>query len=294
MNFQNTFQQSEPPVHTFLSCYAYTGGADSSYPKHCHSFYEISYIIKGARYETLNQNKFRVGNNSLIFIPPLSIHSLNNETQVEDVVIQFDHLFIRNSSILFENNFLLKPTEGQQNYISVKKSDKLFRVFLTIRDYCKKRDSLLGDDEIALKEKLTIDLKLNSLCLEVISTLIAENKIYIDVNGAVYSDIKKMNSLICKLVEHPKKTITMQEACRIAGMSYSHFSRFFKKVMGFNYIDFRNFLRIRKAEELLLTTDMPISEITESVGLKTVAYFTKLFKQINGIIPSNYRKKYRV
>ena len=85
----------------------------------------------------------------------------------------------------------------------------------------------------------------------------------------------------------------MHEACRIAGMSYSHFSRFFKKVMGFNYINFCNFIRVRNAEELLLTTDMPISEIVEAIGFKTIAYFTKLFKQINGDIPSNYRKKYR-
>jgi AraC-like DNA-binding protein len=292
MNYQNTFQQLEPPSQTFLSCYAYTGSADSSWPKHCHSFYEISYIIKGTRYETLNQNKYKVESNSLFFIPPLSIHSLNNKTQVEDVVIQFDHLFIRNSSILFEKNYMLRPVEGQQNYINIKKSDNLYQMFFTIRDYCIKRDNLFLDDKLQRKEKILIDLKLNSLCLEVIFTLIVENKIYIDINGAAYSNIKEINSLINELVDHPQKTISMQEACRISGMSYSHFSRFFKKVTGLNYVNFCNLLRIRSAEELLLTTNMSISEIAEATGLKTIAYFTKLFKQINGNIPSNYRKKY--
>jgi AraC-like DNA-binding protein len=33
-----------------------------------------------------------------------------------------------------------------------------------------------------------------------------------------------------------------------------------------------------------------LTEITGAVGFKTIAYFTKLFKKTNGIIPSNYRK----
>jgi len=293
MDYQNTFQELEPPSQKFLSCCAYVGLAGSIFQRHCHSFYEIKYIVEGSRYETVNQNTYKVESDSLIFIPPLSIHSLNNIKQVEDIVIQFDHLFIRNSSILFKNNFMLRLAEGHENVIKSKKSTNISKILLTIYDYCKKKD-LLNEDESSLKEKFTIDLKLNSLCLELISALICENIIYIDENSAEYLNIEKINSLISELVANPQKTITMQEACRIAGMSYSHFSRFFKKVMGFNYINFCNHLGIRKAEELLLTTDMPIYKIAEAIGINTTAYFTKLFKQINGDIPGNYRKKYRV
>lgn len=294
MNFQNTFQQSEQPLQALLSCFTYIGGADSTYPSHCHSFYEIKYIFKGSRYEILNRSKIKVNENSLLFIPPLSVHGLSNITEVEDLVIQFDHLLIRNSSMQFTNNFMLKPVLGNQDFMMIDNSDSLHHLFITIREYCKKRDALSNDTFTSAQEKLTVDMKIISLCLDVISCLLDGKKIYVDRHGAAYSDILDINPLISEIIAHPEKTISMQSACRIAGMSYSHFSRFFEKITGLNYKYFCNLFRIRHAEELLLTTDKPISEIAEAIGIHTISYFTRLFKQINGNTPSGYRRNFRV
>jgi len=292
MNFQSTFQQLEQPSQTFLSCYAYIGSAGNNYTSHCHSYYEISFIFKGTRYETLNRDKYKVGDNSLIFISPLSVHSLANITEVENLVIQFDHLFIRNSSMLFGNNYVLKPSENQQS-MTIHASDCLYHTLVTIRDCCKKRDALINDDESSLQDRLAIDMKISSLCLDVIFYLLDEGKIYVDLKCVAYSNILSINSLISEVIAHPEKTINMQEASRIASMSYSHFGRFFEKITGFKYKYFCNYFRVRHAEELLLTTDKSVSEIAEAIGINTVPYFTRLFKQINGNTPRDYRRKYR-
>jgi two-component system, response regulator YesN len=47
--------------------------------------------------------------------------------------------------------------------------------------------------------------------------------------------------------------------------------------------------RLQKAKELLLTTRMPIWEIAEKVGYQTAKYFIKVFKDIEGASPSQYR-----
>lgn len=293
MDYQKAFQQMETPSQTYLSCCAYTDSVGGSFPEHCHSFYEISYIIKGSRFEMLNHSKFEIGSNSLVFIPPLSIHGLYNITEVEDLVIQFDHLFVRNASMLFGKNTILKPAEAYQQQMNIKESDALFYVFMKIRDCCKERDNLSYDDEKLLANRLALDLKINSLCLEVITYLLSEEKILVDLKGTAYSSIEGISLLINEIMVHPDKTINMKQACEITGMSYSHFSRFFKKMTGFNYIHFYNLFRIRHAEELLLTTDMSISEVAKAIGIETIAYFTKLFKRINGSLPSLYRKKYK-
>jgi AraC-like DNA-binding protein len=101
------------------------------------------------------------------------------------------------------------------------------------------------------------------------------------------------NTLINEMLARPEKRISMQEASRAVGMSYSHFSRLFEKTTGFKYSVFRNLLRIRQAEELLLTTSMPVSEVAAAIGIDTISYFTRLFKQINGVSPIAYRKKWK-
>lgn len=292
MNFQNTFQQLEQPSQTYLSCYTYTGDANNNYPRHCHSYYEISYMIRGKRYETLNNSRYEVGSNSLFFIPPLTIHNISNITDVEDVIIQFDHQFLRNSSILFDNRYVMKPTKSQGEYFQLEPSDNICQIFNAIRYQCHMRDLIIKKSDAFFKEKFSTDLNLNSLCIQLIATMLNEDKLYIELNGAAYSDIINLNPLISKILAHPEKPINMQAASRIVGMSYSHFSRFFEKATGFQYTNFCNLLRIRHAEELLITTSLPITEVAAAIGIDTISYFTRLFKQINGATPSSYRKKY--
>lgn len=56
-----------------------------------------------------------------------------------------------------------------------------------------------------------------------------------------------------------------------------------------NFSDYCNVLRIHLAEELLVTTDLPISDISARIGIDTQSYFSKLFKQVNGISPKTFR-----
>ena len=59
-------------------------------------------------------------------------------------------------------------------------------------------------------------------------------------------------------------------------------------------ISFKQYLlkqKIERAKRLLLTTDANIMEISCAVGISNASYFTKLFKQIMGILPSDYKEK---
>ena len=49
-------------------------------------------------------------------------------------------------------------------------------------------------------------------------------------------------------------------------------------------------LRLRKAEQLLLSGKYNISEIAHQVGLNSVSYFRECFKKEFGVLPSDYKK----
>lgn len=249
--------------------------------------------MKGSRYETLNNERYEVEDNTLIFIPPLTIHNLNNKTKVKDIVIQFDHRFLRNSSVLFDSKHIIKPTGNKIGIFQLKPQDELHKILNEIYDSCYIRENAIEKVHMSFNEKLCLDLDLNGLCLRLISTMIKKNMLCIEANGSSYSDMVNFEILFNEILSNMDKPIDMKSACYIVGLSYSHFSRTFERITGFHYTYFCNLLRIRYTEELLLSSSMPISEIAAAIGINTISYYTRLFKQINGITPSEYRKKYQ-
>ena len=75
------------------------------------------------------------------------------------------------------------------------------------------------------------------------------------------------------------------------GMSLSHFSRMFRKVMGVTYQEYVNCKRIAEAKKLLSTSPRSITEIAESLGFSDQTGFGRLFKKLTGHTPSAYRRR---
>ena len=54
-----------------------------------------------------------------------------------------------------------------------------------------------------------------------------------------------------------------------------------------------NILRINNAKQLISTTDLPFSEIAYLVGIEDRYYFSKLFRKMTGMSPTEYYKEVR-
>ncbi|WP_202077713.1 AraC family transcriptional regulator [Caldalkalibacillus salinus] len=66
-------------------------------------------------------------------------------------------------------------------------------------------------------------------------------------------------------------------------------SKAFKQVTGVNFIDYLTQLRIDKAKDMLINTDLKISDISAKVGYRH-SYFNRIFKKQTGVPPSQFRK----
>ena len=82
---------------------------------------------------------------------------------------------------------------------------------------------------------------------------------------------------------------TVQEAADYCGYSTSYFMRFFKSFTGSTFITYLNTCRLQKAEELLLTSQYSVLEISGMSGFENHSYFIRLFKRCDGITPCQYR-----
>ncbi|MDR1469795.1 MAG: helix-turn-helix domain-containing protein [Spirochaetaceae bacterium] len=92
------------------------------------------------------------------------------------------------------------------------------------------------------------------------------------------------------LTDNFQKNISLKELSEKFYINLFYLSQLFKKKTGQNYSDYLACLRIDRAKELLIKTDMRVYEICEAVGYTDATYFSKLFEKICGCTPSEYRK----
>ena len=95
------------------------------------------------------------------------------------------------------------------------------------------------------------------------------------------------------MINHYRESLTLEQLAQMAGLSVSHYSRLFKKVIGYSPIDYLNHLRMDRAKELLVLSDYRLKSIAGSVGYTDEFYFSRIFKKIVGVSPRQYAKRHR-
>ncbi len=75
-------------------------------------------------------------------------------------------------------------------------------------------------------------------------------------------------------------------------MSRSYFSQCFKELVGMTFNDYLRHIRIEKAKEYLKQTQKTIQWISENTGYSDVKYFSRVFREKTGMLPSECRQSY--
>lgn len=84
--------------------------------------------------------------------------------------------------------------------------------------------------------------------------------------------------------------LTLKTVADHVGFNEKYFSTRFTKECGCTFITYLNDLRIKRAQELLVRTNMKMYEISDSVGYASVEYFNHMFKKKLGISPRDFRQ----
>lgn len=100
-----------------------------------------------------------------------------------------------------------------------------------------------------------------------------------------------MQNICDYLEEHYMDDISLEQASDHIGFSSFYFSKLMKEYLNMSYVDYLTSIRIRKAKELLDKTHKTVSEIAFEVGYTDANYFTRVFKRMEGVTPSNYKAK---
>lgn len=89
--------------------------------------------------------------------------------------------------------------------------------------------------------------------------------------------------------EHYKEDIALQDIAGFLDYSDVYFCKLFKHNFGKNFITYLNEYRMSKAKALLSDPMINIKDVGQEVGYRDANYFTRLFKRMTGVTPSEYR-----
>ncbi|WP_159887620.1 helix-turn-helix transcriptional regulator [Paenibacillus puerhi] len=84
--------------------------------------------------------------------------------------------------------------------------------------------------------------------------------------------------------------ISLDQIAEQLQLSSAYLSVYVKEKTGINFIDHLNRIRIRKAKELLVASELSIQSIGEHIGYRNVTSFIRMFKKLTGETPGEFRK----
>lgn len=123
----------------------------------------------------------------------------------------------------------------------------------------------------------------------------------IGISGAMYrieeqqeltSYFQELLPVVKHIEQHFAESISMAEMSQLARLSTTHFNRRFQQLLRMTPMQYLRTVRIQAAQRLLTSTSRSLAEIASEVGYTDQSHLTKRFREVTGMTPAAYRKRF--
>ncbi|MEF3304868.1 AraC family transcriptional regulator [Paenibacillus sp. GYB003] len=253
------------------------------FPAHRHDFLECSLVIGGEGYELINGDKHPMKPGTFTFLLPYHVHEIFTVSEQP----------LRLYNCMFDPNVLFRSSEtgaGLKDLLfakpglppSVHLSDEHFGKLAGILDEMMREYD--GDDA----------WRNDMLRLKLAEVLIRFDRIRRAKKTARSADDSAGGGSVWPIVRHIylhyREPMSLSELAELFGMSPSHLSEEIKKHLGITFVRFLHEIRIHHACSLLASTNIREYDIALEVGFGSYKTFSRLFRELKGVTPSDYRR----
>lgn len=100
----------------------------------------------------------------------------------------------------------------------------------------------------------------------------------------------RLNRAVAEMLAHPERDFSLEGLAELAGMSRSAFAAHFAAAFERTPMELLKEMRLRRAAQLLRSTDLPVKSVAPRVGYDSRSYFSRAFKAFYGVDPAAYRR----
>ena len=241
---------------------------------HTHPFTELFYVVDGKGEFIIQQQRFAVKANDFVIINPHVEH-----TEVSSSEDPLEYIVVGIQGLSFSN----LTTQDQ--------SDQPFS-FFNLRD---EQKDILRYLNVMVQEATNQAMSYELVCHNLLEILLI--KILRHQHFELEVDSKNKTSKDIAFIKHYLKTyyresIQLEDLASMTHLSRFYISHSFKKDVGLSPMEYLMTIRIKESKILLRTTNYSVSQIADIVGFTTPTYFSKQFRKVTGISPSDYREQF--
>lgn len=248
---------------------------------HLHSIYEIYYLVSGTRKIFIDDSIYILNRGDLVFIPMNTIHKTAyiNDKSHERIAVLFDDKTVPD----------IKNAEMKISFKKLFKSEPVIHISGTHREYIEGLFNVMLN-EYNQQDRFS-DINIRN-CMQQLIIFLIRYKQY--KNNEYAPNINMNDSLMQEAARYIRvnyrKNISLEDVAEHVNISPTYFSKKFKASTGFGYREYLINVRLQQACDLLLETNMSITEIALECGFNDSNYFGDVFRRAKGLSPLKYRK----
>jgi two-component system response regulator YesN len=164
---------------------------------------------------------------------------------------------------------------------------RLTRLFFSITDEWNRLYRNILTDPIAIEDFLTSWVQFEKWLNDTREKLRVMNT-KAPFSAEIQNSILRAAAIAQQMMD---QTLTAGDVAKKVNMSSSYFSQCFKEIIGKTYTEYLRDIRMERAKDYLRNTTKTIQWIAEQVGYNDEKYFSRLFREHVGLLPSEYRQR---
>lgn len=245
---------------------------------------EIVEVTSGAVMVQIGTELVAAGEGDFLYIPPTMTFRVDAATDYASVRgMIFDMSIIEANLENFDSEIFYMFYVQSKNKITVFGADH--PVNPTLKRFMQESYDEYSEKEICYK--LPIRANIYHMMTALLRYYCGSKN---ELDRMIYHNVLRLRPVISYIDEHFREKIYIEELSAMINVSADYFTKMFKESIGKTPIDYINGMRVNSAMDLLCTTEMPMTEIADSIGFCNPNYFHKIFKQYMMTSPLAYRK----
>ncbi|MDO5422256.1 MAG: AraC family transcriptional regulator [Eubacteriales bacterium] len=259
------------PLHSILT-------KDDDVLPHYHLFYEIFYIMDGSIRHTINGNEQILQPGDIVFLNLEDFHCFYRTSETScrhrDIIIRTD---------FFESVCDFIGEDFKQAYMK----NQLSKVITLPFEQIKRYDGMLTNIALSLDTNSAFrQANMRTFCVSLLNCLITEEI----QNDFEYYPVW-FKELLNRFHMNDYLQASLDQILQPFHFSRSYMCRTFQRYMGCTMTDYLNDIRLQQAAYRLQYTDDTILSICCAVGISSISYFNRIFKEKYGVSPRVFRQR---
>lgn len=294
MAYKSVFLEDSVTINRIISVHYFQYMSDFSFPGESHDFWELVCVDRGEIDALAGDRRLTLKKGNILFHKPNEFHNVltNGKVSPSLVVIGFEC-----------HSPAIKSFEDQLMSVQDTEKELLAQIIVEARNtFSGRLDDPYQEELIFNSEPLTFgSAQLISHYLE--QLMIHLYRRYFSYSLPVRSSRflaeassgnDTYNRIVRYMEEHLGERMTIDRICRDNLVGRSQLQKLFRDTKGCGVIEFFSMMKIDTAKQMIRDNQLNFTQIADRLGYNSIHYFSRQFKQITTMTPSEYATSIRL